>query len=67
MYTLMVERSAESLKNVINAQKLVLNSRAETTAQKINTISSNGSWDWSKTGNKLQAKHVTYEKLANIL
>ena len=43
MYTLMVERSAESLKNVINAQKLVLNSRAETTAQKINTISSNGS------------------------
>ena len=49
------------------AKNSTILTRRSNDCAKVNTMSSNSSWDVGQIGNKLRAKHVTYEKLANNL
>ena len=63
----MVKTLAELRKKCPKCAKISTILTRSNNCAKVNTISSNSSWDMGQIGNKLRAKHVTYQKLANNL
>ena len=63
----MVKRFIEPHKKCPKCAKINSKLTRRNKCTKINAISSNSLWDGVHTGNKLRAKHVTFEKLANVL